>query len=63
MTTFTKNNTEGYSVDQLDALNRIFEYRMAEVRHRGIDVDHDDNKSLRDYIAERLLIDYDATSP
>ena len=62
MTRFTTENTEGYSVYDLADLNAAFEVRLSELRCQGVDVDKDDAKSLRDFVAEKLLADFDDLS-
>ena len=50
MTTFTMDNTEGYSVAELTELNRRFAEAMA-----GVDVDDPHYLDIEKSVAERLL--------
>lgn len=54
MTRFTRDNTDGYSASDLAELNRRFKAAIAKYH----DEDQED-KSVRDMIAERVLSDFD----
>jgi hypothetical protein len=52
---FRSDNTEGYDLQQLDRLNAIWERTS-----RLLSPDDLDYKSHCDYLAERILADFDA---
>ncbi len=52
---FSDDNTEGYNATQLAELNRRYEERLA-----AYDQDMRAEKSLRDFVAERVLAEFDS---
>ena len=52
---FRRDNTEGYTEEQLTDLNRHYQARLA--RYNAQDRC---KKSVRDYIAERAQVEFDA---
>lgn len=55
---FTADNTDGYSQSDLAALNRTFNAAIASVEPLSDDI----RKSYEDYVAERILAEFDATA-
>jgi hypothetical protein len=58
-TRFRTDNTEGYTGDELAELNDAFNQILAE-EHAADSVNEEACKSHEDYIAEQLLVRYDA---
>jgi hypothetical protein len=54
---FREDNTEGYSKAQLDELNRRYDLAIADEPETDDEVAE---KSLRDYVAEKILAQFDA---
>jgi len=52
---FRRDNTEGYTEEQLADLNRLYEARLATYSAQDRY-----EKSVRDYIAERAQVEFDA---
>jgi hypothetical protein len=55
---YTADNTEGYSPEDLAALNRIYEQRVSLLSE-----DERENLSLLDHISEEVLNEYDHDHP
>lgn len=56
---YRQDNTEGYSVEELAELNRIFEHRVGLLEEAGVlDEDEDANKGMLQYLSERTQVDY-----
>ena len=51
---YTTENTEGYSSEDLETLNRIYEHRIAL-----LDEDGRENRDLLQHLSEEVLADYD----
>jgi hypothetical protein len=52
---FRRDNTEGYTEKQLADLNRLYEARLATYSAQDRS-----EKSVRDYVAERAQVEFDA---
>jgi hypothetical protein len=51
---YTTENTEGYSTEDLEILNRIYEHRIAL-----LDEDERENPDLLQHISEQVLYEYE----
>ena len=51
---YTTENTEGYSSEDLETLNRIYEHRIAL-----LDEDERENPDLLQHISEQVLYEYE----
>ena len=51
MTRFTHENTEGFTDEEIAAMNRIFNQKID-----ALPVEERENESYKDYIAEQILI-------
>lgn len=64
MPRFTEDNTEGYTPEQIDELNRRFEAALEAEQGelgRALDIYTTADKSLMDRIAEKILTDFDTS--
>ena len=52
---FRQDNTEGYTEEQLADLNRLYQARLA-----AYSAQDRCEKSVRDYVAERAQVEFDA---
>jgi hypothetical protein len=52
---FRRDNTEGYTDEQLADLNRLYQARLA-----AYSAQDRREKSVRDYVAERAQVEFDA---
>jgi len=56
---YRQDNTEGYSVEELAELNRIFSHRLGLLEEAGVlDEDECANKGILQYLSERTQVDY-----
>ena len=51
MTRFTRENTEGFTDEEIAKMNRIFDQKI-----NALSEEERENESYRDYIAEQILI-------